>query len=104
MNFRDDENLKPQRGAIPEGAKDRIWESICEEMAKANEAVAAKPYGVELAERAGAAARAAILVLIDAGNPDTPPVGGQVLLELSHRAYTLEWQRLANTQREEWHK
>ena len=63
-----------------------------------------EPIGVELARRAGAAARAAVLELTDWAHPGSPGMFGHVTQSVALQAYCGEWNRLMATDRAEWHK
>lgn len=74
------------------------------EMARACEALERTPGGVEAAERAAAAARAAYAKLVDVAHPDSWCPNLQLVAQLTAQAYAMEWQRLMQVPREIWHR
>ena len=94
------ERLAPQRGNMPVGAQTRIAMSMGAEMAKAEAELDRPPGGVEMAELAGAAARAAVFAYTDPTDPDTVMMADWP--NISQLAFDKEWARLAGTDREKW--
>lgn len=58
--------------------------------------------GEEAAERAGRAARAAVLAFADINNPQSPEFVIPLVMAIAQQAYGAEWQRLVCTAREAW--
>ena len=96
--------MAPQRegDGAQAGVHWRVAMELGAAMAEANREVARPSVGVEVAERAAAAARAAVLVTIDNANLDSPGMHLPVVQWVAQQAYGTEWQRLMTTPREMW--
>jgi hypothetical protein len=91
------ERLKPQAGSAPPGVQTRIAMAMGAEMEKAQYELSRPELGVELAERASKAARAAYLALVDAANPDSFGMYGPLVTQIGAQSYATEWSRLTQT-------
>lgn len=97
-------DMAPQRGSEGDdpGIPWRVAMQLGAAMGEANREISRPSLGEELATRAAAAARAAVLTAIDNSNADSPGMHLPIVQCLAQQAYAVEWQRLANTPREDW--
>ena len=100
-----DGELKPQLGSGPDDAtKTRMAMQVGGAMAQAQEELSRPSAGEEAAERAGRAARAALLAFNDSTNSESHGFSLPLLVAVTQQAYGAEWQRLVCSDRETWHE
>ena len=97
-----DRGMAGQRGGM-DGASIALLEAGAA-MCAASMDLVRPAVGEEMATRAGRAARAAYLAIVDAEHPDTIGGWAPAIQAVVHQAYCTEWARLANTPEEGWHR